>query len=326
MGPHPAVAATRVAVRRALADLPAGSTVMVGCSGGADSLALMAATVFEARANSWRVIGVTVDHGLQEGSAAHASHVVEQMSELGAAETASARVVVDAPGMGPEAAARQARYDVLNQMVTHFEADVCLLGHTRDDQAETVLLGLTRGSGTRSMAGMRRTFDHFRRPFLDLTRAQTEAACEAEEISWWIDPHNLDPGYTRVRVRDIVLPMLERELGPGVSTSLARTADQARQDADFLDDLAAQTLSEIAAAGGLPVSALSELASSIRTRVLRLAAVDAGAIDAELFASHIAEADRLLTDWRGQRGVDLPGHLSVVRDQGLLRFVSKRNL
>lgn len=326
MGPHPAVAATRVAVRRALVDLPTGATVMVACSGGADSLALVAATVFEAKARFWRVVGVTVDHGLQDESEQQAARVVAQMSALGAAETASARVVVDAPGMGPEAAARQARYDVLNQMVAHFEADACLLGHTQDDQAETVLLGLTRGSGIRSMAGMRRSFDHFRRPFLDLTRAQTEAACQAEDISWWTDPHNLDPAFTRVRVREIVLPMLERELGPGVSTSLARTADQARQDADFLDDLAERALSGAADPTELPVDMLAALAPAIRTRALRLAALAAGAIDSELFVSHVSEVDRLLTDWRGQRGVDLPGHLTVVRDQGLLRFVSKHNL
>ncbi len=326
MGPAPVVAAARLVVRRALADLPAGATVLVACSGGADSLALVAATVFEARTAAWRVVGVTVDHGLQEGSADRAAMVVAQMSDLGVAETAAARVVVDAPGLGPEAAARQARYDVLNQMVEHFGAAVCLLGHTLDDQAETVLLGLTRGAGSRSLAGMRRQFDHFRRPFLDLTRAETEAFCEVEGISWWSDPHNLDPGFTRVRVRQRVLPVLEEELGPGVAATLARTADQLRLDTDYLDERAELALEQVRTDAGLAVAGLAELAPAIRSRVLRLAAIEAGAIPAELFATHVHELDRLVTDWRGQLGVDLPGHVTARREQGVLGFFSRPNL
>ena len=153
---HPSVAAVRVAVRRTLAELgpdqPAEAAVLVACSGGPDSLALLSATVFEGPRLGFRVIGVTVDHGLQEGSAEHAAHVVEQMAALGVDETASARVQVEAGGRGPEAAAREARYAVLDQMAQHFGAVAVLLGHTLDDQAETVLLGLARGLG-RPLAG-----------------------------------------------------------------------------------------------------------------------------------------------------------------------------
>ncbi|MCB8992354.1 MAG: tRNA lysidine(34) synthetase TilS [Nocardioidaceae bacterium] len=326
MALHPAVAASRVAVRRALAGLEPGATLLVACSGGADSLALLAAAVFESRTTNLRVVGVTVDHGLQVDSADHAAAVVAQMSELGAVETASARVRVDAPGLGPEAAARRARYEVIETMLEHFDAEICLLGHTQDDQAETVLMGLARGSGARSLAGMRRSFDHFRRPFLDLTRQQTEAACEAQGITWWTDPHNDDPAYTRVRVRKSLMPALERELGPGVAAALARTADQLRSDADFLDDMAAEALSAISSEAGLPVSELTQLAPAIRTRVLRMAAVGAGAIAAELFAEHIGEIDRLITDWRGQKGVDLPGHLTARRVAGVVVFIPKSSL
>ena len=326
MALHPAVAASRVAVRRALAGLEPGATLLVACSGGADSLALLAAAVFESRTTNLRVVGVTVDHGLQVDSVDHAAAVVAQMSELGAVETASARVRVDAPGLGPEAAARRARYEVIETMLEHFDAEICLLGHTQDDQAETVLMGLARGSGARSLAGMRRSFDHFRRPFLDLTRQQTEAACEAQGITWWTDPHNDDPAYTRVRVRKSLMPALERELGPGVAAALARTADQLRSDADFLDDMAAEALSAISSEAGLPVSELTQLAPAIRTRVLRMAAVGAGAIAAELFAEHIGEIDRLVTDWRGQAGVDLPGHLTARRVAGVLVFIPKSSL
>ena len=159
MSLHPSVAAVRHAVRRGLADLDPGARLVVACSGGADSLALASATVFEGRDQGWYVVGATVDHGLQEGSDARADAVVAQLAALGVDETVAARARVEAPGLGPEAAARAARYAVLEQIRESFDADVVLLGHTRDDQAETVLLGLARGSGGRALAGMRRSFE-----------------------------------------------------------------------------------------------------------------------------------------------------------------------
>lgn len=317
MSLHPAVATVRLAVRRSLADLDPGRTVVVACSGGADSLALLAATVFEARRGGWRVLGVTVDHGLQPGSADHAARVVEQMAALGADETVTATVRVEAAGQGPEAAARQARYAVLEQVAERFEADVVLLGHTRDDQAETVLLGLTRGSGGRSLAGMRRSFDRFVRPLLEAARDDTVTACQVEGIAFWDDPHNDDPGFTRVRVRRTVLPVLEEQLGPGIAATLARTADQLRDDMDLLDDVA-----DAAYAGlrDLPVDGLLAQPTSIRRRVLRLAALDAGAAAAELFHEHVLAMDALLTDWHGQKWVDLPGHVRCRRVEGRLGF------
>ncbi|MGD9958515.1 tRNA lysidine(34) synthetase TilS [Nocardioides sp.] len=320
MALDPAVAAVRLCVRRALADVAPGTPVLVACSGGADSLALVSATVFEARSPAWKVIGVTVDHGLQEGSAAQAARVVEQMAALGVAETASARVAVDSRGLGPEAAARQARYEILDQMAEHFAAPVVLLGHTRDDQAETVLLGLARGSGGRSIAGMRRAFGRYRRPLLDVSRADTVAACTAEGIDFWADPHNDDPAFTRVRVRHQVMPMLESELGPGVAVALARTADLMRADLEYLDQVAEAALGDLA--GSLTAEGLAQLPTPIRTRVLRLAALRAGANASELFHEHIVGMDQLVTAWRGQVGVDLPGHLRFVRRDGVLLFVS----
>lgn len=324
MTPHPAVAAIRLGVRRALAEVDAGSgdAVLVACSGGADSLALLAATIFETRRDGPRVIGATVDHGLQEGSAERAAAVVDQMAALGADETVSSRVSVHDSGIGPEAAARHARYAVLEQMADHFGASCVLLGHTRDDQAETVLLGLARGSGGRSIAGMRRGFDRFRRPLLDVSRADTAAACEAEGIEVWRDPHNDDPRFTRVRVRHQVMPMLETELGPGVAVSLARTADLLRPDMEYLDDLAERAHEELGGGVDLSVSGLEALPAPLRTRVLRRAALAAGSPATELFFEHVAAMDRLVTDWRGQRWVDLPGHLRAVRQDGVLSVVA----
>lgn len=315
---HPSIAVVRRGVRAVLDPLDPGAVVVVACSGGADSLALLSATVFEARSRSLRVIGVTVDHGLQDGSAAHASRVVEQMVAMGADETLTATVSVSATGVGPEAAARQARYAVLSEVAARTSAAVVLLGHTLDDQAETVLLGLTRGSGGRSLAGMRRGYDVFARPLLDVRRDDTVTACQVEGLDVWDDPHNSDPGFTRVRVRRTILPLLEDELGPGVARTLARTADQLRDDMALLDALAADALDS----GGLTVDGLAALPPSIRRRALRLAAVDAGAPPGELFHEHVLAVDALLTDWRGQKWIDLPGRLRAARRDGLIVFDS----
>jgi tRNA(Ile)-lysidine synthase len=323
---HPAVAAVRRGVRRATADLEPGSTVVVACSGGADSLALLSATVFEGRKAGWRVVGATVDHGLQPGSADVAARVVAQMAALGADETLTARVAVDGGGLGPEAAARRARYAVLEQVAERVGASVVLLGHTRDDQAETVLLGLTRGSGGRSLAGMRRAFDRYRRPLLDVSRDDTVTACRVEGLEAWDDPHNHDPGFTRVRVRRVVLPLLERELGPGVAATLARTADQLRDDMDLLDDLADSAWGDLRGEdGSLPVAGLAATPTAVRRRVLRLAALAAGSPGAELFREHVLALDALVTDWHGQRWIDLPGHLRCVRRDGVLRLLPRED-
>lgn len=315
---HPAVAAVRIGVRLGLADVPAGSTVVVACSGGADSLALLSATVFEGERAGWRVIGATVDHGLQDASADHAARVVAQMAALGAAETVGARVQVDGGGLGPEAAARQARYAVLEEIGSRFEAAAVLLGHTRDDQAETVLLGLARGSGGRSVAGMRRAFDRYRRPLLDVARDDTVTACQVEGIDFWTDPHNVDPRFTRSRVRTRVLPVLEEELGPGVAATLARTADQLRDDMELLDRLAAAAYDALG--DPLPVAGLADQPPALRSRVLRLAALAAGAPGSELFHEHVLALDALVTDWHGQKWVDLPGHVRGVRREGRLHI------
>jgi tRNA(Ile)-lysidine synthase len=162
---------------------------------------------------------------------------------------------------------------------------------------------------------MRRAYDRYRRPLLDLTRAQTRAACAAEGLQPWEDPHNSDPAYARVRVRDRVLPVLETELGPGVAAALARTADLLREDMEFLDRLADEEW-----AGTLDVAALLGLAKPIRTRLIRRAALEAGVPSDRLTANHIGEIDALISQWRGQVGVDLPGQIRAVRHDGTIRF------
>ena len=335
MALDPARAAVRSAVRRSLSiftesdgtawarDL--GDTVLVACSGGADSLALLAATVFEGRKLGLRIVGVTVDHDLQEGSDTHADQVVGQMAALGADETATIRVTVDPGPAGIEAGAREARYAALSQLAEHFQAEMVLLGHTLDDQAETVLLGLARGSGGRSLMGMRRGFRRdgttlFLRPLLDITRAQTEAACRADGIEWWEDPHNSDPRFILARIRHRVMPVLERELGPGIAQALARTADLLREDVTSLDERAEHLHHEVFVGNGLDTSALEGLDPATRNRIMRTAAIEAGAIASELTRDHVLAVSDLVYGARDDRQIQLPGHVTAYRDGTVLRF------
>ncbi len=312
-GPDPAVAAVRLAVRRDLPLLAAdggvwsphvrtGGCVLVACSGGADSLALLSASVFETRRADVRVIGVVVDHGLQDDSAPHTAAVVEQMAGLGVDETASIRVTVDPGPRGIEAGAREARYAALAQLATHFAADAVLLGHTRDDQAETVLLGLARGSGGRSLSGMRSGWNagdlRFTRPLLDITREQTETACRAEGVAFWTDPHNSDPRFLRSAVRHDVLPVLERELGPGVAAALARTGEMLRADMDALDDLAEELLGEVGREDGIDTAALETAPQALRWRALRLALLEAGAPASDLRRDHVLSVEDIVSGRR----------------------------
>lgn len=316
---HPSIAAVRLPVRSTMGALDRGDVVVVACSGGADSLALASAAVFEGHKLGLTVLGVTVDHGLQPGSAAQADRVVAQLAALGVDETLTARVQVDgATGLGPEAAAREARYAVLEEVAERSHARLVLLGHTRDDQAETVLLGLTRGSGGRSLAGMRRCVGVFARPLLDVGRVDTVTACQVEGLEFWDDPHNDDPSFTRVRVRRRVLPVLEDELGPGIAEALARTAEALREDTTLLDGMAGELLEAAGRPDGLDVATLAAAPPSLRHRVLHRAAVSAGAPPAELTRAHVLEVDKLLVGWRGQRWIDLPGPLRALRRDGVL--------
>jgi tRNA(Ile)-lysidine synthase len=319
VGPGPAVAAIRNAVRDCLADLEPGDLVLAACSGGADSLALAAALAFAGPRLGLRCGAVTVDHGLQEGSAERALTVAATLAALELDPVYNLAVEVPSAG-GPEAAARAARYRALDSLA----AQAILLGHTLDDQAETVLLGLARGSGARSLAGMPARRGPYRRPLLGIRRAATLSACAELGLEPWHDPHNANPRYARVRVRSQALPALEAALGPGVAEALARTATQLRDDADCLDVFAESEQIRAAASdpAGLDVRWLAELPAAIRTRVLRQAAISAGCPAGALSAGHVQQADELVTCWHGQRWADLPGGVRVRRLDGKLWFAS----
>ncbi|MFI7357410.1 tRNA lysidine(34) synthetase TilS [Streptomyces avidinii] len=343
MGPHPAVAAIRLAVRRVLHDVltdltdhpgrpPAPRTaggslplVLVACSGGADSMALASALAFEAPKLGIRAGGITVDHGLQPGSDLRAAEVVSRMTALRLDPVESVAVRVGRDG-GPEAAARDARYGALDEAADRLGAAAVLLGHTRDDQAETVLLGLARGSGIRSLSGMPEVSggsagrtNRYRRPFLQVDRQTARKACMVQSLPVWDDPHNIDPAYTRSRLRHEGLPALEKALGKGVVEALARTAQLSRDDADALDAWAAEAETGVRDADGrLECAKLYALPPAVRRRVLRRAVVAAGSPAGSLFARHIEEVDRLITGWRGQGAINLPGRVEAQRQGGRL--------
>jgi tRNA(Ile)-lysidine synthase len=323
MGPSPAVAEVRNAVRDTLDDLDTGELVLAACSGGADSLALAAALAFVAPRAGLRAGGVTVDHGLQEGSVQRAATVAALMSKLGLDPV---RAIAVTPATGNEAAARAARYNALDETAREWNAKTVLLGHTLDDQAETVLLGLARGSGSRSLAGMPARRGLYRRPLLGLRRATTAAACAELGLDPWQDPHNHDFRFTRARVRHRLIPALEEALGPGVAEALARTASQLRADAECLDDLAfaesGQLRGNCSDPAGLDASSLKVLPAAIRTRVLRDAAIMAGCPRGALTAGHVERIEELVTGWRGQRWVDLPGGVRARRRDGKVWFTS----
>ncbi|MEU2365481.1 tRNA lysidine(34) synthetase TilS [Streptomyces noursei] len=330
MGPHPAVAAIRLAVRRVLHDVlnhhcaqdqHGAPLVLVACSGGADSMALASALAFEASKLGVRAGGVTIDHGLQEGSDLRAAEVALRLRALKLDPVDVVSVEVGRAG-GPEAAARDARYAALDATADRHGASAVLLGHTRDDQAETVLLGLARGSGIRSLSGMAAaagTNGRYRRPFLDVDRQTARTACLIQALPVWDDPHNTDPAYTRSRLRHEGLPALEKCLGKGVVEALARTAQLSRDDADALDAWAAEAETAVVdEAGTLDVAGLFGLPPAVRRRVLRRAVIAAGSPAGSLFARHIEEVDRLITAWRGQGAINLPGRVGVRRQGGRL--------
>lgn len=323
----PPVAAIRRAIRHALTELPGPGPVLVACSGGADSLALAAATAFVAPRLGRSAGLVTVDHGLQEGSARRAAAVATWARAIGLAPVAAVRVDVSGQPGGPEAAARAARYRALTEVADGLGAAALLTGHTRDDQAETVLLALARGAGPRGLAGMpaRRRLGAtlLLRPLLEVSREQTRAACTALGLEPWVDPHNADPAYARARVRAEVLPVLVRALGPAVLDNLARTARLVAVDTAALDEQAGVALDAVRHPdGGLRVAGLAELAPAIRGRVLHAWARELGARPAALSHRHVGALEALVIDWRGQGAAYLPGGLRVLRRAGRLAAVN----
>ena len=319
-----------MAVRRSLRTVQGGvdavgrrPLVLVALSGGPDSLALAAAAAFEAPKLGFAAGAVIVDHGLQAGSADVAAEAAATARELGLDPVVVIDVDVDSAG-GPEAAARAARYAAFETALDRSGASALLLGHTLDDQAETVLLGLARGSGAASLQGMAAASGRYLRPLLGVRRETTHAACAAQGLAPWTDPHNSDDAYARVRVRERVLPVLESELGPGIAEALARTAEQLREDAEAFEEMIEEFIEEIcepAEAGiAVSVSALEANPAALRNRIIRLVAESE--FGQSLSRAHTLAIAALVTDWHGQGPVDVPG-IVVTREASRLVFTAR---
>lgn len=281
---------------------------IVGCSGGADSLALALGAQWVADQLGGNVTAVVADHGLQTGSDDVAQRVVGLLTEHGM-RAQVVRLTVDTSDGGMEAAARDARYAALGA-----HGLPVLVGHTLDDQAETVLLGLLRGSGTRSLAGMTDERDHdgirLLRPLLGLRRSDTEQACREWGLTPWADPMNVDPRFARVAIRQ-QLAALREAVGRDLAPALGRTARLARADADLLDEVAAETLN---VQGDLAVADLTPLPDALRWRVLhRWLSRTSPTIGFQ----HVLAVDTLVTGWRGQGPIAVPG-AQVTRSAGVL--------
>jgi tRNA(Ile)-lysidine synthase len=297
----------------------AGDCVLVAISGGADSLALAHALSMEAPPLAIRVVGITIDHQLQGASGVQAKKVIEQLNAIGISENEIYKVKFEI-SQGLEASARKARFEALDKCAEKYGATAIYLGHTRDDQAESVLLGLGRGSGTRSLSAMAEINGKYIRPLLGITREQTEKACEEMNLDPWQDPHNSDKQFARVRVRNLVLPNLEENIGPGISEALARSAQLLRDDADALDAWAEKEIATMDLSD-LGCEALVALPKAIRTRILRRAIYDAGAPSGSINAEHVSAVEALVTSWSGQGPAHLPGGVKVSRLSGRLSLL-----
>ena len=306
----PAIALSRKAIREVLAGYPA-KKLLLAVSGGADSLALAAATAFEAKKLKIELVAAVIDHGLQKDSAQVALTAKQRLQNLGITEVVIEKVSVKQSGDGLEAAARAARYKALEKIREATKAKWILLGHNLDDQAETVLLGLARGSGLRSISAMPVADGERKllRPFLDIPRATLRQACADAGIEFWDDPHNQDSKFARVRIRKLA-GELEENLGPGFAQALSRTAKSAAEADELIEELAQKLLKTALTKSGArqvsySIEVLAKAKAALRRKALHLICQQAGA--KSISRSQVLAIDELLTNWHGQKKTSLSG-------------------
>ena len=320
----PAQGQLRLAVRQTLdAHTKPGQKLLVAVSGGADSLALAAATEFEAKKRGLKIAAAVIDHSLQKNSDKVAAQTAKTLATLGFEEVIVKKVSVGKAG-GPEAAARTARYSALEKIRQQTRSHFIVLGHTSSDQAETVLLGLVRGSGSKSLSGMSEKTGLLLRPLLVVGRATTEAFCKDSGIKYWLDPQNKDEKFLRVMIRRHVLPFLEKQLGGSVASSLVRTSDQLREDNAYLESQADKSFKRYAkvSASGISFDAqlIGKLPSAILHRVIKKALDGFGS---ESSRTHVLAVSDLVLAWHGQKPLALPG-VRVVRKGNIISFEPNR--
>ena len=320
----PAQGLIRLAVRICLtSNTKPGQKLLIAVSGGADSLALAAACEFEAKKLGVKIAAAVIDHSLQKDSDKVAAQTAKTLAALGFEEVVVKKIAVGKAG-GPEAAARTARYTALETLRQKTKSHFVVLGHTSSDQAETVLLGLVRGSGSKSLSGMSEKTGVLLRPLLGIERATTEAFCKDSGIKYWSDPQNKDEKFLRVMIRKHVLPFLEKQLGGSVAASLVRTSDQLREDNSYLESQADKSFKKYAKVSGSGISfdakAIEKLPAAILNRVIKKALDGFGS---ESSRTHVLAVSDLVLSWHGQKPLALPG-VRVVRKGNTISFEPNR--
>ena len=314
------------AVQNLLKDFDAGDYVLVGCSGGADSLALAWTTLVVGKRLELKTGVIIVDHQLFPESNSVALNAKKQCEDLGIEKVIIKKVNVEQTHEGLEAAARIARYEAFENVLQETNAQVILLAHTQDDQAETVLMRLTRGSGAKSLSGMAQVSGKYLRPFLHLRKKLVHDSLDLIGLKAWQDPANTDHQFLRVKVRHELMPKIVEVLGESAISSLDKTSQLLRLDNQALEDLAQQFFEshKDVKTNGLEISELEKLPEAIRTRVLRICAIASGVHPGPFSFEHIEAIDALVKNWHGQGNVDLPGFIQATRVNGSLRFVTSK--
>ena len=311
------------AVNHLLKNFEPADNILVACSGGADSLALAWSSQVVAKRLGLNLICVIIDHQLIKESAQVALEAKIKCENFGIEKVVIKQIEVKENKEGLEAAARKARYEAFEQLAIEFDAKAVLLAHTQDDQAETMLMRLTRGSGAKSLSAMKEVSGKYLRPFLHIRKFELVNALEKEGITYWQDPANTDYKFLRAKVRHELMPKLIEVLGQSAIESLDKTSDLLKEDNDALDLIAQENYEKLNRE--LKVENLEEFPAAIRKRIIKIAALEAGVISGPFSYEHIEAIDALVTNWRGQGNVDLPGFIQASRVEETIRFISSRN-
>lgn len=311
------------AVTNLLKNFEPADNILIGCSGGADSLALAWVSQVVTKRLGLNLICVIIDHQLIKESSQVALEAKKKCESFGIENVVIKQIVVKDEKEGLEAAARKARYKAFEELVVEFNAEAVLLAHTQDDQAETMLMRLTRGSGAKSLSAMKDVSGKYLRPFLHIRKYELVKALEKEGITFWQDPANTDYKFLRAKVRHELLPKLIEVLGDSAIESLDKTSELLKEDNEALEIIAQENYERLNKE--LKVKELEELPSAIRKRIIKIAALEAGVIPGPFSFEHIEAVDALVTNWRGQGNVDLPGFIQASRVDQTIRFISSRN-
>ena len=310
----------RSAIKNFLKNTPDTAPIGIGCSGGADSLALLAglSTIYRNR-RSQQVHVVIIDHQLQSVTAEVAQTTADYAKAYGFIPHI-VQVNVATTKEGVEAAARTARYDAFETIIKQENLQKFFLAHTMNDQAEQVLLGLLRGSGTRSLSGIRETRDTYARPFLNsLTRSDTEAVCFEANLDYWNDPHNQSEEYARVVARQFLTEM-SGKLKQDFVRPLAKSAQISSEDSEALDFYVLKEYSHFEASHSWSVADIEALPKSVRVKLYKLKLSEMGSHTDSLTFLLLNRVDEFVTDWRGQKEVNFSNGVAVARKNNEIIF------